>query len=101
MVFDEVRTATVRSTNYCTMATLDRQSFFELCTNFPEIFAKMKETGLKYDDNDVWKSFKVLLLKQIDYMSPTSNVFLDDAFYAEIQFYMKEECFPKGHIISA
>ena len=96
LLYEEMRTATVQSTNFCTMAYVMRDPFFEIITRFGELWEMFKEKSLNYDENDVWKSFKVLLLKQIDYMSPESNVYLDEAFYSEIQFYMKEENYPKG-----
>jgi len=56
-----LRTATVKSNNYCTMASLSKAIFFDLCGIFPEILIKMRNKSLDY--YDVWKKFKILLLK--------------------------------------
>ena len=55
------RTATVKSSNYCTMAVLNKKTFFELCNSFPEIILKMREKALTYDDP--WKKFKKKVLE--------------------------------------
>ena len=60
-----LRTATVKSSNYCTMASLNKRIFYELCGIFPEILIRMKQKALQYKDS--WKRFKLLLLRQISY----------------------------------
>ena len=42
------RSASVKSSNYCTLASLTSKTFFDLCKSFPDIFMKMKERGYKY-----------------------------------------------------
>jgi len=37
------RSATVKSSNYCTLAGLSSKTFYDLCSKFPDIFMKMKE----------------------------------------------------------
>lgn len=63
LIFGELRTATVRSTNYCTMATLARSCLLGLFYRFPGIYSEMREAALAYDKSDKWKEFKILLLK--------------------------------------
>ena len=85
------RTATVKSQNYCTIAMLNRKTFFDLCNSFPEIILKMRERALKY--NDPWKQFKKKVLQQVDYFKP----FIDDPYFIEeIHYYLKEENIEKG-----
>ena len=35
--------ATVKSSNYCTMASLKKERFYDLCNSFPDILMNMKE----------------------------------------------------------
>ena len=53
LINDTVRTATVKSENYCTLATLSKKVFYDLCQNFPDIIVSIKEKSLEY--NDPWK----------------------------------------------
>ena len=62
LIFDINRTATVVSSNYCTIATITQEQLYGLFHNYPGIYRKMKEKALKYDENDRWKQFKILLL---------------------------------------
>eukprot|EP00356_Strombidium_inclinatum_P000435 CAMPEP_0170510830 /NCGR_PEP_ID=MMETSP0208-20121228/65975_1 /TAXON_ID=197538 /ORGANISM="Strombidium inclinatum, Strain S3" /LENGTH=122 /DNA_ID=CAMNT_0010794319 /DNA_START=887 /DNA_END=1255 /DNA_ORIENTATION=+ len=88
---DSVRTASVKSQNYCTMACIHKRVFYELCNNFPDILIKMKKKALEY--NDPWKEFKMTVLKEIEYFRDLID---DDEFYNEIQFLMEEEFIDKG-----
>ena len=54
------RTATVKSSNYCTMACIDKPIFLDMCQCFQDIYIKLKEHALEY--NDEWKQFKLKLL---------------------------------------
>ena len=56
-----VRTATVTSSNYCTMAKVDSKVFYKLCDSFPDVFFKMKNKSKDY--SDPLKMFKIKLLK--------------------------------------
>lgn len=82
LLFGVSRTATVRSTNYCTMATLAKSSLMELFYRFPGIYSEMWEAALDYDNMDKWKEFKILLLKQIEYLNPDLYPNLDNRFYS-------------------
>jgi CRP-like cAMP-binding protein len=65
------RTATVKSTNYCTMASFDKKMFYDMCNKFSDIFIKMKMKAVSY--RDPWKMFKIKLLNQIDYFNNVPN----------------------------
>ena len=54
------RTATVKSTNYCTMAQISSDAFFNLCNSFPNIYNSMRKKVIEY--KDPWKSMKKLIL---------------------------------------
>jgi len=47
------------------MASLSSSVFYDLCNTFPDIFIKMKQRALDYDDP--WKRFQFKILKQIEY----------------------------------
>lgn len=85
------RTATVKSSNYCTLASLSRETFLDMCGSFSDIFIKMKQMAVHY--NDPWKQFKLKLLHQIEYFQNISN---KTEFLDEIHYHMKEEYFDSG-----
>ena len=66
------RTATVKSTNYCTMASVDKIIFYDLCNSFSDIFIKMKQKAVS-TYHDPWKRFKIRLLNQIEYFKGIQN----------------------------
>ena len=88
---DTPRTASVKSSNYCTMACIHKRVFFELCNSFPDILIKMKKKALQY--KDPWKEFKLTVLKQVDYFADQVQ---DDEFYDEVQFHLIEEHLETG-----
>ena len=45
--------------------------FYDLCNRFSDVFIKMKQNALDY--NDPWKSFKIKLLNQLDYFQNVPN----------------------------
>ena len=47
------RTATVKSSNYCTLASVEKNVFYDLCDSFSDIFIKMKQKAVEYQDP--WK----------------------------------------------
>ena len=63
----------------------------------------MKTKALQYDDQDKWKAFKIVLLKEIEYFKPdfdeSDPVIFDPAFYEEVQFQMIEQTYTKGSMI--
>ena len=88
---DSPRTASVRSSNYCTMACIHKRVFYDLCSNFPDILIKMKKKALEY--KDPWKEFKLTVLKQVDYFSEVMD---SNEFYHEVQFHLSEENIDPG-----
>ena len=36
------RTASVQSKDYCTLAALEKEAFYEMCSNFPDTFFRLK-----------------------------------------------------------
>ena len=76
LFMDCPRTATVRSTNYCTMASLTQKIFHNLTNMFPNIKMNMKKNCLKYQDD--WKTFKTMLLRQVDYFEGQDSEFLQE-----------------------
>ena len=42
LLTNTLRSASVKSTNYCTLASLSKEVFIDLCNRFSEIFIKLK-----------------------------------------------------------
>ena len=82
----------MKSSNYCTLASLNSKTFYELCKSFPDIFVKMKEKAFKY--SDPWKRFKIHLLHQIDYFDEQE---MSPECFDEIQYNFKEEYMDAGN----
>jgi CRP-like cAMP-binding protein len=60
LLTDQCRTASVKSQNYCTLACINKETFSEVCKNFPEIMWKMKKKCNNYQDP--WKKMKEKML---------------------------------------
>lgn len=91
LIFGIDRTATVVSSNYCTMATISSEVLLRLLHSYSEVFREMKKKALQYNDQDKWKEFKIMLLKEIDYfksddIESKDPVLFEREFYEEIQF---------------
>lgn len=88
LLTDTERSATIKSTNYCTLAGISRETFHDMCDRFNEIYFQLRQKALKY--SDPWKQFRLKLLKQIDFFeSPVNQVeFLD-----QVHYFMQEEYF--------
>jgi len=85
------RTATVKSSNYSTLISIEKPVFHNLCSSYPDLLLKIKHKTLSY--KDPWKLLKISLLKEIDYFSECRH---DDEFFDEIHYSLKEENFEKG-----
>lgn len=72
LIFSSVRTATIVSENYTTLAFLMEKNFLELWDYSPDTFHMIKNHAIAYKD-DPWINFKVKLLKQIDYFKKSIN----------------------------
>ena len=73
-----MRTATVRSNNYCTFAKIPMAMFLKCGSKF---LKKVRQNSLKYKDK--LKLFKIQLLKQVEFFETyeTENY---DLFYEQI-----------------
>ena len=86
MLFGEValinqtkRTASVKSKNYCTLAALVEENFYEMCQLFPDIFFKMKVQTKRYDDK--WKHFQKRCINSIEYFTGLSDDLKEELLY--------------------
>ncbi len=66
LIYSCMRTATVTSNNYCTMAKLSKEKFHEIHLKFPELVPQLKKRIYLYDD-----SVKLFLEKGLDQISYT------------------------------
>ena len=71
LLFQCPRSATIVSSNYCTMACISDTAFYGLLLRYHDIFLEMKKKALGYCSKDKWKMFKMKLLKQIHYFGGT------------------------------
>lgn len=62
LIFSSVRTATIVSENYTTLAYLKERNFLELWDYSPDTFHLIKNHAINYND-DPWIQFKIKLLK--------------------------------------
>ena len=92
LLFPCLRTATVKSQNYCTLAYLRKDNFIELWAYSPDTFHEIEEHALRYDDK--WIQFKIKLLMQIDYFEAERN---NHEFFVKIQYHMQEMIYQKGN----
>ena len=74
-----MRTATVKSRYYCTLASLNAQYFEDMLQQFPEFHHKMKEHTKKYDDP--WKRFLKRILTNVDYLKGANEQILEELYY--------------------
>lgn len=86
------RTATVRSLNYDTCATINENTFKDMCRMFPDVVTKFKERRSEYKDK--WKKFLRKLIRNTDY-------FKDLPFMAqeELLYSLKMESYEEGQIM--
>eukprot|EP00347_Sterkiella_histriomuscorum_P022573 403337973 len=103
MLFGEValiaqvkRTASVKSKNYCTLAALNDENFYEMCHQFPDIFFKMKQETQKY--NDKWKIFQKKIISSIEYFANLSEDLKEELHYKlSLEYFEKDtEIFSTG-----
>ena len=94
LLFPCLRTATVKSQNYCTLAYLKKDNFIELWAYSPDTFHDIEEHALRYKDK--WIQFKIKLLRQIDYFDTEKY---NEEFFVRIQYHMQEMIYQKGNQI--
>ena len=81
------RTATVRTLNYCTWATLTQQKVTELIRKFPEVLSKLKARRSEY--NDWWKMFLRKLITSVDYFKRCKPNTIEELVYSLRQEYVE------------
>jgi CRP-like cAMP-binding protein len=90
LLYESVRTATVKSSDYSTMVRIGKSMFDEMLTQFPDIELNMSEHAYKYDDP--WKQFKKLVLGQVDYFDMQDQIEKNELL-EELQYHVGEEYF--------
>lgn len=65
VLFDSNRTADVQCITHATLGTISKVDFQKFLNFSPEMYTSFKQRALQYCDP--WISFKIMLLKQIDY----------------------------------
>lgn len=83
LIFDCKRTATVKSTNYCTFARIEKPVFLNTSNMFRQ---SLRQNTYNYTDG--FKKFKIKLLKQIEYFE-TYDLEDHTMFFDEIQYQMR------------
>ena len=73
------RTATVKASNYSTIAHLTKESFNHIFNKDPEALKLLKAGRKKYQDE--WKLFQKENLKHVDYMKPLSDDIIEEISY--------------------
>ena len=86
------RTATVKASNYSTIAYLTKENFNHIFNKDAGSLKILKEGRKKYQDE--WKVFLKSNLKNIDYMKRLPNEVIE-----EISYYLKEEFYESESII--
>lgn len=86
------RTATVRTNNYSTLASMAGTKFLEVFEKHPDAFKILKEKRRSYDDE--WKRFLISNIKNVEYLTDSPDSLLEQLYYD-----LKEEDFTEGDII--
>ena len=79
------RTATVRTSNYTTIACVNKPTFQDLCQQYIELSYKLREKLKSY--NDKIKLFFYTSLRSIDFMSNLDNDIIEEITYHLKQTY--------------
>ena len=87
MIFGVNRTADIQSITHCNLAHLSYQNFQKIQEYSPDLLYSLRDKALEYCDE--WTNFKVVLLKQVDYLLNGKEPYPEN-FYKQIQFYMEE-----------
>ena len=86
ILFNCKRSATVKSTNYCTSARIHSSVLMKSCKKF---IGMIKNRTIHYDDK--FKLFKIKILKQIDYFEVNDHDMSQLMLYEELQNQMLED----------
>ena len=82
------RTATVKTVNYCTIASITKQEFEDICIQYPYTQGKLKEGMRKYSDK--LKVFQKLVLSDI-YTKHLEDETLEEMTYTIKQKYYEQD----------
>lgn len=82
----------MKTTNYSTLAFINKPTFKDMCQQFPDLEVKMKENLKKYQDR--LKLFCKLSLKEIPYLKKLSEKSLE-----EITYHLKQKYYDANDII--
>lgn len=77
------RTASVRCKDQCTVGLLSADAFYDLCENFPEIEAKLRQESREY--KDPWKMYQIKILSSVSYLKSVPQDVREDLHYRLIQ----------------
>ncbi|CAI2375579.1 unnamed protein product [Moneuplotes crassus] len=86
------RTASVKTTNYSTLAKIDKPTFKDMCVQFPDLKDKMKENLKKYQDK--LKLFLKVILRAIPFFQDLSEESIE-----EITYHLKQKSFDSNEVI--
>lgn len=94
LIYECARTATVTSSNYSTLASLDKASYKELLIEFTHLEDTLKHEIYRYADR--LKVFKMSSLRRVPYFSHAS---IEEEALHEIMYSMNDRHFNKGDLL--
>jgi len=80
LIYHTIRTATVRTLTYASIASLDKEDFGTMLKKFPDVGTSLKQVSAKYKDS--WKKFLKTTLSRCSYFSNLSSKHMDDLIYS-------------------
>lgn len=92
LITNQRRTATLKTKTYCNVGWIEKETFDQMITIFPDIKNKMKQNLILYQDKfRCWQKFKLL---NVDYLR---NLSIET--YEELIIYLNHENFQAGEQI--
>lgn len=82
----------MKTTNYSTLAKIDKPTFKDMCVQFPDLKDKMKENLKKYQDK--LKLFLKVSLRAIPFFQDLSEESIE-----EITYHLKQKSFDSNEVI--
>jgi len=92
LIYHTIRTATVRTLTYASIASLDREDFGMMLEKFPDVGTSLKQVSARYKDS--WKKFLKTTLSRCPYFSSLSSKHMDDLIYS----LLTERFSPNDHL---
>lgn len=80
LIYHTIRTATVRTLTYASIASLDKEDFGTMLEKFPDVGTSLKQVSAKYKDS--WKKFLKTTLARCSYFSSLASKHMDDLIYS-------------------